>query len=263
MAFTVTMQQSPLRHSDWKSVASLPPLEREAFQVWRLELTDDNSLLPICLPLLTAEEQIQAERRRAGRVREEFAAGRACLRILLSNIFAVEPCDVPLIVGPYGKPTASVDGRSLSFNVTHSRGVILIALSENGDVGIDVERVDPAIDVMEVARSAFGPHELRLLEAIRSPEERRLAFYRCWTQKEAIIKADGRGLSLPLSCFEVPVSPAWLTPVQIHEPDQPKKLYLLSEIALEGDAIGAIATDSHNCRMTWLNFPLSAFNNRL
>lgn len=242
----------------------IPLLEEGEVQVWRLELDSGNSLLAASMPFLTVEEQARAERRRAGRVREEFAVGRACLRILLGNVLTVEPLSITLEEGPYGKPVTYMDGRNIFFNVTHSRGVILVALSGCGDVGIDVERIDPSTDIMEIAESAFHPDEVGLLRSIDSPETRRLAFYHCWTQKEAIIKADGRGLSLPLSCFKVPFLPSTGLSVEIEEPSGAQgKRYLLSDIPLEEGIVGAIATDSHNCRISWLNFPLSAFGSRL
>jgi 4'-phosphopantetheinyl transferase len=248
----------------WESVACISPLEDGEIQVCRIELDDNNSLLTACMPFLTAEEQGRAERRRAGKVREEFAVGRACLRILLGNFFAANPLIIPISEGPYGKPSVSMDGRSVFFNVTHSRGIILIALSKSGDVGIDVERIDSITDIIEIAKSAFRSDEVELLISIDSPETRRLAFYRCWTQKEAIVKADGRGLSLPLACFEVPILSAEEAIIDIKEPSREQgKRYLLRDIPLEGPFVGAIASDSHNCRMRWLNFPLSAFESRL
>jgi 4'-phosphopantetheinyl transferase len=197
-------------------------------------------------------------------VREQFAAARACLRIVLGNAFGVEPLRVPIVEGPFGKPEASTDGRSISFNVTHSKGTILIALRRQGAVGIDAEHIDPSTDVMEIARSAFTSKEFQLVASSGSPEELRTAFYRCWAQKEAVMKADGRGLSMPTSCFSVPVHPAWFTRVDIGEScGEAGKHYLLSDIALGTDVAGAIAIDSPNCRMNWLYFPLSALKSHL
>ena len=250
----------------WRSVDALPPLEDGEIQVWRLLLDDRHNLIDTCMPLLTLEERQQAERRRAGRVREEFAMARVCLRILLGNALAVEPLSLVFSAGPYGKPALSMDGCKISFNVTHSHGVILIALSRTGNLGIDVEHLDRPADIMEVAESAFHPDEVEMLRSIDSHEIKRLAFYRCWTQKEAIIKADGRGLSLPLSSFKVPALSATGVAVEIEiegSSGEQCKRYCLNNIPLEGPVVGAIAADLHNCRMSWLNFPLSAFECRL
>lgn len=250
----------------WKSVDTLPFLEDGEVQVWRLLLDDHYSLLDSCIPFLTTEERQLVARRRAGRVREEFAAARACLRVLVGSVLAVEPVNVLFSEGPYGKPATSMNGRSISFNVTHSHGMILIALSRTGDIGIDVEHLDRPVDIMEVAESAFHPDEVELLRSIDFHESRRLAFYRCWTQKEAIIKADGRGLSLPLSSFKVPVLALTDLPVEVDiegTSGEQHKRYILSNIPLDDPIVGALATELHNCRMNWLNFPLSALERHL
>ena len=263
LSTTVNLLLSPATQDEWKFVDVLPPLEEDEVQVWRLELFDDAGLLPVCNEYLTAEEQARAERKRAGRVREQFAVARACLRILLGNAFGIGPLRVPIVENSYGKPEALVPGHSLSFNVTHSRGTILIALCKKGAVGIDAEYIDPSTDVMEIAQSTFSSNELQSISSLVSPEARRLAFYRCWTQKEAVIKADGRGLSLSLSCFDVPVSPARSASVQVTEATgEIGKRYILDDIALGRDVVGAIATDSPNCRMNWLYFPLSVLRDR-
>jgi 4'-phosphopantetheinyl transferase len=244
---------------EWKCVDVLPPLEEDEVQVWRLELSDDTGLPSACNEYLTVEEQARAERKRVGRAREQFAVARASLRILLGNAFGVRAQHVPIVENPYGKPEASILGQSFSFNVAHSRGTILIALCKRGAVGIDAEHIDPSTDVMEIAQSTFSSKEVQLISSLVSPEARRLAFYRCWTQKEAVIKADGRGLSLLLSSFDVPVSSAHSASVLVNEfCGEAGKHYILNDIELGKDVVGAIATDSPNCRMNWLYFPLSA-----
>jgi 4'-phosphopantetheinyl transferase len=243
---------------EWKRVDGLPPLEEDEVQVWRLELSDVTGLRSACNEYLTVEEQARAERMRVGQVREQFAVARACLRILLGNAFGVRARHVPIVENPYGKPEASILGQSFSFNVAHSRGTILIALCKRGALGIDAEHIDPSTDVMEIAQSTFSSKEVQLISSLVSPEARRLAFYRCWTQKEAVIKADGRGLSLLLSSFDVPVSSAHSASVLVNEfCGEVGKHYILNDIELGKDVVGAIATDSPNCRMNWLYFPLS------
>lgn len=249
-------------HHDWESIETLPPLADGELQIWRLKLSGDG-LFSYCASYLSPQERDRAERRRAGRVRDEFAVGRACLRILLGNALGVAPLDVALEENPYGKPCLSNNHEYLSFNVSHSKGTILVGLSRQGAIGIDVEYIDETIDVMEIAQSAFTANELEMLKALSSPDARRRAFYYCWTQKEAITKADGRGLSLPLSSFEVLVSPARSAPVLVHGSAGTDKRYLLSDIPLGAYAVGAVATDSPNCRMLLLHFPLSTLSNHL
>lgn len=250
------------RYREWNAADSLLPLVDGELQLWRFQLTDD-AFFPACANSLIPEERSRAERRRAGRPREEFAVGRACLRILLGNALGMPPLDIVLDENPFGKPFVANSAERISFNVSHSKGTILIGLSRQETVGVDVEHIDAGIDVLEIAQSAFTAKEIERLKALSSPNERRRAFYRCWTQKEAITKADGRGLSLPLSSFEVPAAPAWHTPVLIYDPTETEKLYFLSDIDPGDAAIAAVATDSPNCRILQLNFPLSRLSSHL
>jgi 4'-phosphopantetheinyl transferase len=245
---------------EWRSVHSLLPLEADEAQVWRVELADAAGLLHTYAPLLTVEEHDRAERLRSGQVREQFLIGRACLRILLGNALGVDACQVPIQSGPNGKPGTPVIGdQSISFNIAHSHGTILIALRRQGAVGVDVEHINRATEIMDIAQSSFTAEETARLAGCAEEEERRQAFYRCWTQKEAVVKADGRGLAMPLSAFEVPVDPASSSPVTVQGPSNGSStIYLVSDLSLGDGIAGAIALESPDCRLSLLTFPLAS-----
>jgi phosphopantetheine--protein transferase-like protein len=90
----------------------------------------------------------------------------------------------------------------VTFNLSHAGGVALLAFSRSRELGVDVERVRRDLDVDSIARRYFSLHEQRDLATFNS-EERYETFFRCWTRKEAYIKAKGEGLSLPLDQFDV------------------------------------------------------------
>jgi hypothetical protein len=83
-----------------------------------------------------------------------------------------------------------------AFNVAHSQGLVLIALSQAGPVGVDLEYVDPSVDAIELAETSFAGDEAALVGRAATRAERLDLFYSLWTSKEAIAKADGRGLQL-------------------------------------------------------------------
>jgi 4'-phosphopantetheinyl transferase len=244
---------------EWNSVQVLSPLEDDELQLWRVELADAAGMLPAYTSLLTPEEQDRANRRRAGQVRDQFVLARACLRILLGGELLIDPRKVPILENPHGKPeTPVMNGRSVSYNVAHSQGIILIALCRRGAVGVDVEHLDRATDIMEVAQASFTPNETMKLAALEDPDHRRRAFYRCWTQKEAVVKADGRGLSLSLSTFEVPIHSAQSAPVRVAEaPGETEKLYFVSEVPVGDQAVAAIALESVKYRIKLLTFAVT------
>jgi 4'-phosphopantetheinyl transferase len=244
--------------TDWQSVDRFPLLKEGEVQVWRLDLTDNFDWIGHSTAYLSSEEKARADRRIAGRGREESVVGRACLRILLGQVFGIAPLLVPLTENAYGKPESELAGQRIFFNVSHTKGKVLIAVTRQGAVGVDVEHIDPHMEVVEVAGSAFTPDECHRLGSIASEDERRMAFYHCWTRKEAVAKADGRGLSLDLCKIDVPISVAQLAQVQVRVQDaETSRDYLLCDIPLAQTVVGAVAVESRNCRVSWFDYPLS------
>ena len=168
-------------------------------QVWRLQLGSEANapLLDRAHAALSVDECVRAARLRAGLPREEFMAARGLLRLLLGQANGLNPAELRFKTGAHGKP-ALVDA-TIDFNVAHARGCILVALSLDGAVGIDVEPIDREVEVAELAQAHFHPEEISRILAEDGEEQRVALFFRCWTRKEAVVKADGRGLRLPLA----------------------------------------------------------------
>jgi 4'-phosphopantetheinyl transferase len=134
-----------------------------------------------------------------------FVVGRALLRRLLGGYLGVHPAEPVLATGEHGKPLLDPPG-SIHFNLSHSGGVALMAFSREAEVGVDVERIQDFPDLEAMMRRYFAPAERDAIAAMTSREERREAFFRCWTRKEAVLKALGWGLAVPLDSFEVTVA---------------------------------------------------------
>jgi 4'-phosphopantetheinyl transferase len=259
---------------DWRSVPTILPLAPGELQIWRVELPAVTESPDVYRWALSAEELARAERLRVPQVRQQFMVGRACLRHLLGLNLELRACGVPITLSRYGKPeVASGVGDRLHFNLAHSRSTVLIALCRDSPVGVDLEYLDRATDAMEVARASFTPSESRQIERIPTTDAQRRAFFECWTRKEAVIKADGRGLSLPLASFEVPVlAKADRSPVVI---DGEATWYvtglgLANDLGndsgkglgndLAGDIAAAVATRSPSLEHQTLDFPLAALD---
>jgi 4'-phosphopantetheinyl transferase len=94
----------------------------------------------------------------------------------------------------------------LTFNLSHSNHLAVYAFSRGRDLGVDVEQVRSDIDHRALADRFFAPGERAdVLDADAAVLAER--FFACWTRKEAVAKAHGAGLSLPLDSFEVSVDP--------------------------------------------------------
>lgn len=154
--------------------------------------------------VLSDDECERAARFRFDRDRRRFVAGRSALRSLIASYLDVAPADVAFGYGPQGKPF--VPGAPLSFNVSHSGACAVYAFGACLEIGVDVEILDHARYSDRVAERFFSPQEVAALEGL-APDERAAAFLRCWTRKEAFIKARGEGLSLPLHEFDVAFAP--------------------------------------------------------
>jgi 4'-phosphopantetheinyl transferase len=148
------------------------------------------------------------EREHAGRFLHASDAARHLLgRALARRTLAAVglPPREDFASGPLGKPAlpARVLERAgrLDFSISHSGDMVWTAFCREARVGIDVERLRPLPDLPGIA-ARLHPLECADILALAEPE-RTAAFYRCWTRKEAVLKALGQGLALPLSCFRV------------------------------------------------------------
>ena len=246
----------------WQVVTELPSLASDELQLWQVRLCDAPTDPHLYRKHLSGSELERADRLRTSTLRLEFTAARAALRVLLGNLLRLAPGLVPLTLSPYGKPeTVSIDGLPLFFNVAHSRETILIILCRSSPVGIDVEYLDRSADVLEIARTSFAPREADGIMRIGDALKQQHAFFRCWTRKEAVIKADGRGLSIPLKAVEVPISgPAVSAAVSIkEEPGQEadSRPWFVTDIALGEEIAAAFAVRMPKLTPTTFNFPVS------
>jgi 4'-phosphopantetheinyl transferase len=140
--------------------------------------------------------------------RDRATAGRGYLRQILGCYLDEEPHEVLLSEGEFGKPHLSdhLDHDSLSFNVSHAGGLLLVAVCSGCEVGVDLEAVREDISFTGMAERYFSPDERRDLVSLPQGEQV-TAFYRCWTRKEAYLKACGTGFSQPSNGFDVTLLP--------------------------------------------------------
>ena len=184
-------------------IASLRLTEDEV-QLWRADLEKLGPHESRWRELLSADERGRADRFHFVRDRQRFMASRALLRTILAALLTDDPASLTFSYSETEKPfLASTHANSgITFNVSHSGGIALYAFARHREVGVDVEQVRRDIEVEPIARRFFSVFEQGQLFALPE-EDRNEAFFRCWTRKEAYIKAVGKGLSIPLSQFDV------------------------------------------------------------
>jgi 4'-phosphopantetheinyl transferase len=154
--------------------------------------------------LLNEEERAQEPRFYFARDRRRYLVTRALVRTVLSRyVPAVEPAQWSFETNAYGRPAAAnaaAKAERLSFNLSHTHSMIVLAVTAGREVGVDVENVRAREVSIGVADRYFAPQEVRVLNAVPAPEQQ-YRFFEYWTFKESYIKARGMGLSLPLDKF--------------------------------------------------------------
>lgn len=164
--------------------------------LWRIRLDVPAPVRAGLTTLLAPEECQRAARFHRERDRARFTVGRAALRCILADYLGLDPRQFRFGYGPEGKPHLLSAPAALSFNLSHSDDVALVAVAGGRAVGVDLERVSRDLDIEGTAQVVYTPLELALLLPLAGAE-RRTAFFQMWTRKEAYLKATGRGFSLP------------------------------------------------------------------
>jgi len=222
--------------------ASVSPQTGEV-HVWRVDLEQPEDLVLTFRSTLEEDERSRADRFHFEKDRRAFTVSRGFLRHVLGSYLQTKPDAVRFSYGPYGKP--ALDGEhknsSLRFNMSHSRGVGLVAVSDAREVGVDVEHVRADFATEEIARRFFSPREVAAFNALPNTEQV-AAFFRCWTRKEAYIKAIGRGLSQPLDGFDVTLAPEE-TPALLRVDEDDASRWTLSDIDVGNDYAAALVVE--------------------
>lgn len=208
--------------------------------IWQWPLDVAAAALPGLVAALSDAEFARAARFVHERDRLRFIAGRGHLRAILGAYLAVPAKRLAFDYNAFGKPRLAGAGEPpLHFNLSHSAGVAVLAVCDHYQIGIDIERVAPFKE--DLAGTFFSAAERRALRCV-PPDAYLDAFYRCWTRKEAFVKAHGAGLSLPLDSFDVSIGTTGQPRLLRLDgmPDAPEQWCLLNLAAPHG-FIGAVA----------------------
>lgn len=179
--------------------------------MWCLDLELAAGCVEGAAGVLSSEETTRAGRFHFEHDRTRYLLTRGYLRSLLADYLKRQPASLSLALDAHGKPflqngAGEESGGRIYFNVSHSGGQALLAFSRDGEVGVDIEGAREETEWEGLAERFFSAREVEDLKSLKV-EDRRPAFLRCWTRKEAYVKARGLGLSLGLDSFAVSVRP--------------------------------------------------------
>lgn len=167
------------------------PLTADAVYLWRADLDRPPVPFEALAGTLSPDENARADRLRRPLDRSRFVAARGLLRLLLGEALGLPARGLRFTYGPHGKPAVASGPR---FNLSHSDGQALFALSHAREVGIDIERVWDDLAVLSLAARWLPPPASAALSAL-PPAARPAAFCRAWVRHEASLKAHGLGLA--------------------------------------------------------------------
>jgi 4'-phosphopantetheinyl transferase len=216
--------------------------------VWHADLADLGGDLDRLFPLLDHHEQSRAARFIVPEPRVQFILSRAFLRIALGQYLNVEPRKVHFHVAERGKPGLA-EAHGLYFNLSHTEGTTVIAVTRAGRVGVDVERIRENLDPLQLGARFFSTKESEWLRA-QPVDQRFAAFFACWTAKEAYVKAGGDGLAVPLDGFGViPHAGDEELHLEIYGKPEESKRWSMWQLDLGPDLRSAIAVEAVNCKV--------------
>ncbi len=218
-------------------------IEKGTLYVWS-GLTNVNAqILDELASVLSDDEMGRADRFRIKKDRSHFVVTRGVLRYVLGAYTGLPPRNIVFEYGHKGKPELANKTTKISFNVSHSHGMGVWAFVLDGAVGVDVEYVKRSVDIDGIGKRFFSENEWGHLRDLPE-EERRKCFFRCWTRKEAFVKALGDGLTFSLKAFDVTVGDiAQLKRVE-GMPDHQK--WTLQAFEPAPDYVGALAFEGQN-----------------
>jgi 4'-phosphopantetheinyl transferase len=217
-----------------------PPRDRfevPIIHVWNANLSMSAKDLHRHWEVLSAGERARAARFHFDIHRSRFVAARGILRKLLANYTGQDPMAIEFLYGPNGKPT--LRQCDLHFNLSHSEDRAVFAFTYTAQVGVDLEYLRFMPDMAQIAGSFFSPLEFRSISATHEPQ-RNIAFFRCWTRKEAIIKASGEGLTCPLGGFDVSID-VTAQCVVVNRDVAEHERFFLYDLGLCDGFVGAVA----------------------
>jgi 4'-phosphopantetheinyl transferase len=241
----------------WRAPPETLVLGCDEVHVWRATLDQTPSQIQSFRRNLAEDEQARAQRFYFERDRGHFIVARGMLRAILGGYLKRAPEGLSFCYTAHGKPALAGEsgGDTIRFNVSHSHGVALYAITRGREVGIDLERIRSDLAVAEIAGRFFSRQEVAMFQTLPT-EAQREAFFRGWTRKEAYLKARGEGLSLPLDQFDVSLAPGEPAAILGTRPDPSEAFrWSLQELTLDPDYVAALAAKGLGWRLACWQWP--------
>lgn len=237
--------------SRWLAAPKKLTLSPDQVHVWCASLRASEPCTHDLYSTLAQDEVVRAARYHFAEDRARFIVARGLLRCILGRYLDTPPDRLRFRYGSHGKPvlTGEEGGNGLQFNASHSRDLVLYAMAWDRQIGVDLEQIQPIPCVGQIVEQHFASSERAAFRALPTKEQRE-AFYRCWTRKEAFVKARGLGFALLPDRFEVTLAPG--VPAKLLKVSgNPKEAsrWALHDLDPASGYVGALAVEGHGLRL--------------
>ena len=226
----------------WFQQPPILELSSSDVHVWRASTEVDEKQLKYLQGIISEEEQLRAAKFYFRKDSVRFIVARGYLRMILAYYLDQSPEEFKFIYNKYGKPSLDAVNSNIQFNISHSDKLILYGFTRCREIGVDIELIRTSEDSIQILDHFFSEIEKEEFKTI--PEKKKQeAFYTCWTRKEAYIKARGKGLSIPLDCFSVTLSPG--CPARLIKADKDSEVsqwYMKDVFVASGFAAAAVVS---------------------
>ncbi|MBT7950488.1 MAG: 4'-phosphopantetheinyl transferase superfamily protein [Gammaproteobacteria bacterium] len=229
----------------WDSPPEGLKLDANYIDVWRTRIDLPEEEVKRYALTLSEEERERAARFTFPDKYEEYVVSRGLLRRALAHVLKQAATDFQFEYTDSKKPYLSkkYGGQSISFNISHSHGQALVAISLQRNIGVDIEKIRTDVEYEKLASRFFSEAEHKQLMQLPQ-DERARSFFAIWTRKEAFVKAIGKGIAFGLSEFDVNVEPQE-PPLMLVTRWNPQDVssWLMATIDSDPDYMATLATD--------------------
>jgi 4'-phosphopantetheinyl transferase len=212
--------------------------------VWIAHVSKAKESLGVFEPFLDGKERERAARFRFPADRWRFVLGRGMLRKCLGHYLERAPESVDLGYTDLGQPIVRDDAK-IQFSISHTQDLVAVAVTDGARIGIDLEAVQPHLDLMELAERIFSADDLALFQS-RPMNEKLATFYRAWTRKEAYLKARGEGIAEGLQQICVSMGPEEILSLKDSRNDAEADKWRLISIPVPVGYAAALACDDRD-----------------
>ena len=229
-------------------------ISEQEVHVWTVELTR----IPFLAEAFSRDEHERAARLDSEESRGRFRAARSALRMVLASYLKLSPSALVFGQTEFGKPfLINPEAEGILFNLSYAGNLAVIAVARDREVGIDIEPVRQESESMDIAEQCFSVAEIYTLTGL-DPDARAVAFFNCWTRKEAYTKARGEGRSVPWVQFDVSLAPGVRAAMLSNRIDKEEiTRWVVQDLQLPPDYTGAVVFESLSSRPQLSYFSVS------